>query len=400
MSSLGASARSRVSIVIPTFNRVDLTAQCLDVLHQTAPEAEVIVVDNGSSDDTPELLATEQRAGRILAILNDENRFFGPACNQGACLGERELVLILNNDTIPAAGWLEAMVDCLDRDPAVGAVGARLLYPDGRVQHAGIDFQEPGVPFHVHRFAAGDDPLVLVDRDHPAVTGACLLVPRDLFFEVGAFDEDYVMYVEDVDLCLRIWAAGRRVRYCAGSVVEHLESASTTDLARRDELVRSGWERMHERWGCAWPQAVRALPGWPVVLGGTAGPATGLADARGFVVAAFANELAASPAMFAAFGQTFAADDDVTLVVLAKPGADLAGPLERALAEAGLDSEDCPDLILVTADLGEPRLAAVLDAVYTELPVDGPLAALPRAGSSGLVPLAALARRGGLRSAA
>src|SRR4051812_19337694 len=187
------SSSSRVSIVIPTFNKVELTMQCLMNLRETAPEAEVIVVDNGSTDATQALIANDSH---VTAILNEENRFFGPACNQGAEEATRELVLFLNNDTLPKPGWLEAMVACLDADSAVGAVGSRLLYPDGRIQHAGIVFQEPGVPVHVMRFADGNDPAVVVDRDCAAVTGACLLMNKRFFTQIGGFDEEYVMYVE------------------------------------------------------------------------------------------------------------------------------------------------------------------------------------------------------------
>ncbi len=385
------SLASRVSIVIPTFNKVELTVQCLETLRATAPEAETIVVDNASTDGTPAFLAAEHEAGRIVAILNPENRFFGPASNQGAVAATRELVLFLNNDTVPRPGFLEAMVECLDSDPAVGAVGSRLLYPDGRVQHAGMRFDSEGRPFHPWRLAAADDPAVLVDRDCPSVTGACLLLPRALYFEIGGFDEDYVMYVEDVDLCLRVWAAGRRVRYCAHSVVEHLESASTDDLARRDALVVAGWSRLHERWGGAWPEAVVALPGWPAILGGV--PAdTRLPGARRFTVAAFADEISERPALLGAYGGTFGGDHDVTLAVLSPPGDAAIASVEAALEAAGLDPETCADLMVVPAEAPlDRRLAVAIDAVYTEQPLDGPLAALPRFARGDLGSLAALA---------
>src|SRR5271154_3940470 len=93
-----SSPSSRVSIVIPTFNRAELTLQCLDGLSETAPDAEVIVVDNGSTDATPTLLRGDSR---VTPILNSANRFFGPASNQGARASTRELVVFLNNDTIP-----------------------------------------------------------------------------------------------------------------------------------------------------------------------------------------------------------------------------------------------------------------------------------------------------------
>lgn len=360
----------------------------------------MIVVDNASTDETPELLTAEHEAGRIRAILNDVNRFYGPASNQGARAATRELVVFLNNDTIPRPGWLEALVGCLDRDPAVGAVGARLLYPDGRIQHAGIGFEPRGIPFHPGRLAAGEDPALGVDRDHPAVTGACLLMPRELFFSVGGFDEDYVMYVEDVDLCLRVWQAGRRVRYCAASVVEHLESASTGDLARRDEFVRAGWARMHARWHGLWPDAVRALPGWPTLLGGVA-PDVRLPGTRRFAVAAFADELIANPDLLAAYGTHVGPADDLTLVALDPAG--VVEELAAALRGAGLDPERCCDLLVLPVEPGaphDPRLATAVDAVYTERTIGGPLAALPRFGRCNLFSLTALAFRPALAEAA
>ena len=93
-----SSAGSRVSIVIPTFNQAELTLQCLRALRETAPDAEVVVVDNASSDATPALLASDPG---VTEILNSVNRFFGPACNQGARAASRELVVFLNNDSIP-----------------------------------------------------------------------------------------------------------------------------------------------------------------------------------------------------------------------------------------------------------------------------------------------------------
>jgi GT2 family glycosyltransferase len=390
-----SSASSRVSIVIPTFNKVELTMQCLMNLRETAPEAEVIVVDNGSTDATQALLAADSR---ITAILNEENRFFGPACNQGVEAASRELVLFLNNDTLPKPGWLEAMVACLDADPAVGAVGSRLLYPDGRIQHAGIGFQEPGVPVHVMRFAGGNDPNVVVDRDCVAVTGACLLMTRTFFKMIGGFDEHYVMYVEDVDLCLRVWNEGKHVRYCGASAVEHLESASTTDLERRDALVREGWQKMHARWGGAWPAAVQDLPGFPVSLGGVPDD-TRLPGARSLVVGAFGEEVCKHPELLSAYFGSISDSDDVTLAVLVADEGE-ADAVEAALATAGVDTETCADLLVVPSQRRDRRLATAIDAVFTEHRPMGPLAALPRFSPARLPALVALARRNAVAQAA
>lgn len=388
MSSPGQAAHARASIVIPSFDRLDLLAPCLSALRATAPEAEVIVVDNGSTDGTVEYLRAEHEAGSLVAILNEENRLFGPACNQAARAASREYLVFLNNDTLAQPGWLDAMVDCIESDPEIGAVGSRLLYPDGTIQHAGVQFDEGGEPFHAHRFAAGDDPAVLSDRDYPTVTGACLLLPRALFLELGGFDESYVMYYEDTDLCLRVWRAGRRVRYCASSVVVHLESQ--TRYLNRNAHTAAGFRRMHDTWRDAWPEPLHALPGWPTTLGGS--PPLRLAEARAFAVVAFADELIADPGLLTAYGRVFGSGDDVTLAVLADASTGDLAALEAAVEEAGLDEDAGADLIVLPFEDGsDTRLLRAIDAVYGERKVTGRLAGLPRFGPAGLETLASLA---------
>ncbi len=144
---------------------------------------------------------------------------------------------------------------------AVGVAGSRLLYPDRTIQHAGIVWNEQGRLAHMHRGAPAEAPADLDRRDFGAVTGACLLIRRDLFFEVGAFDPGHHMYVEDVDLCIRVWESGHRVTYCPGSVVVHLENPSMTDVAWRDRNIVAGWQRLNERWAGRWPRPCASSPG-------------------------------------------------------------------------------------------------------------------------------------------
>ena len=105
----------------------------------------------------------------------------------------------LNNDTIPGAGWLEALLEVAE-DETVGIVGSRLLYPDGRLQHAGIALNGDGLPYHVYRHEPAEFGPALVQRDYPAVTGASMLLRREFYEQLGGFDEAFQMYVEDVDL--------------------------------------------------------------------------------------------------------------------------------------------------------------------------------------------------------
>ena len=239
-------AAPRVSILIPTFNNLPLTRQCLQSVRETtAPPHEIIVVDNASSDGTVEFLREEEAAGRLSVIYNRQNLGFARACNQGALAAQGHHLVFLNNDTRPTAGWLEALLSAAKSD-AVGIVGAKLLYPDGRVQHAGIEFIN-GVPDHVHRHAAAGAPEVNQPREFDMITGACLLISKPLFQKLGGFDEIYQNGVEDVDLCLRARRAGFKVLYEPGAVVYHHEGQSVGRFSH----VTPNLQLFFERWkGC------------------------------------------------------------------------------------------------------------------------------------------------------
>jgi GT2 family glycosyltransferase len=373
-----------VTIVIPVFNRLDLTRQCLEALRRTTPSSlyDLVVVDDASTDGTAEYLRRERAAGRLKALVNETNIGFGRACNRAAGFARGEYVLFLNNDTIPQPGWLEALVAAA-ADPSVGAVGSRLLYPNGTLQHAGIALPD-GIPFHVHRGEPADFAPALERRDYPAVTGASILFRRDLLERLEGFDEVYEMYVEDVDLCLRVWDAGFRVVYEPASVLIHLESASITDVANRDAQVRAGWKIMQERWNGRWPAA---LPGGaPVLPGRDVQPAPEISDLRSFVSLAFADELVIHPELLTAYAECFGPDDDVTLAIYApdRNPATVEQELGRALATAGVDDARCPDLLAISAprsDKTELRLAESADAVFSNLDSKSPFADLPRFGS-------------------
>ncbi len=240
-----ALGEPRVSIVIPVFNGAALTEKCLyGIAENTAdePTYEVIVVDNGSTDWTIYLLHAMEGDLRVLS--NDRNLGFARACNQGAADARGEYVLFLNNDTVPHPDWLSSMVAVADSDPSIGIVGARLLYPDGTVQHAGMELVQ-GIPDHVLRGAAADDPRVTGQRDLDMVTGACLMIRRDLFAQIGGFDAQFVNGAEDVDLCLRARQAGCRVVYCGAAVVDHHEAQTEG----RFDHVQENVKRFVDQWG-------------------------------------------------------------------------------------------------------------------------------------------------------
>ncbi len=380
------------TIVIPVFNRVDLTRQCLAALDASTPSHlyEVVVVDNGSTDETAAFLRRARAAGILRAVFPGENLGFGKACNLGASLARGANVVLLNNDTIPGNGWLEALIEVAENQ-SVGIVGSRLLYPDGRLQHAGIGLQAEGLPYHIHRHEPAEYAPALVQRDYPAVTGASMLLRREVYEQLGGFDEMFQMYVEDVDLCLRAWDAGLRVVYCPKSLLVHLESASVTDLARRDEQVRTGWQLLRSRWDGKF-----ATPPWgspeedrlEVTLDGV----------RSFAALAFADELVAHPEILRTYTEAFGDGDDASLVIYA-PGrqpAEIAGALGQAMRQAGIQEAGCPDLLVVAAEggrEGEAALAGAVDAVYTRRNRDGSFVGLDHFDDGRVANLRLLAER-------
>ena len=241
--------RLECSIIIPVFNRMELTRQCLTHLARVTRGVryEVIVVDNGSRDGTDALLAS--LGGSVRVIRNRENEGFAKACNQGARAATGRHLVFLNNDTIPLAGWLEAMVDEVRTHPRVGVVGSKLLYPNGTIQHAGVVFgRARAKAYHLYADLPGSAPVANRRRELQAVTGACMLVRRELFEAVRGFDEGYRNGTEDIDLCLRIRDRGVAIIYQPKSVLYHLESQTP---GRRDH-VADNLRRFLIRWGDRW----------------------------------------------------------------------------------------------------------------------------------------------------
>jgi GT2 family glycosyltransferase/glycosyltransferase involved in cell wall biosynthesis/2-polyprenyl-3-methyl-5-hydroxy-6-metoxy-1,4-benzoquinol methylase/tetratricopeptide (TPR) repeat protein len=237
------------SIIIPVWNKVELTRQCLVALGPATDDVsfELIVVDNHSTDETPELLAS--LGGDVRIITNSENLGFAKACNQGAEAATGEYLVFLNNDTIPLKGWLSALVKEVQSDPAVSVVGSKLLYENGTVQHAGVAIDRNNLtPYHIYAGFAGDHPAVNKRRELNAVTGACLLIRRSVFADLGGFDEGFRNGFEDIDLCLKVREKQGRIVYQPRSVLYHLESQTPG----RKQHDQANGRRLHQRWGHCW----------------------------------------------------------------------------------------------------------------------------------------------------
>lgn len=235
----------RVSIVIPVFNKVQYTQACLESIARHSGDAipfEVIIVDNASSDGTLEYLHSV--GGDLLVWRNEENLGFARATNQGAMLARGEYLVFLNNDTEVQAGWLQALIAELDDHPDTGAAGARLLYPDGSIQHAGVAIGRDLIPYHLYRRLPAGHPAVTQRRTFPVVTAACMAVRRTEFYALGLLDEGFVNGHEDVDLCLRYRQLGKNVVYRPDCVAVHHESVSDGRLDQRDQNVK----RIFRKW--------------------------------------------------------------------------------------------------------------------------------------------------------
>ncbi len=225
---------SRVTIIIPSGGKIGELRTCLESIRKTAyRDYEVLVIDNSRGSRVQRLVRTFARSGLTIRCLDWSRRPFNYAAmnNAASRVCTTPLLLFLNDDTraiVPE--WLEAMVE-LGAGPDAGAVGAKLLYPDGRIQHAGVVlglFQHAGHAFRGldgakrHYFDLPD-----VIRNVSAVTGACMLVRAAAFWEAGGFDESrFPVSFNDVDLCLRLTKLGYKVLYTPHAVLQHHESLS------------------------------------------------------------------------------------------------------------------------------------------------------------------------------
>jgi GT2 family glycosyltransferase len=243
-----ASLRKKgVSILIPFRDHIELTKACVDAVREytAGVNFEIILLDNWSNEADAQIFATQQAnmdETRVIRITEPFN--FSRINNIGAKSANHEFLLFLNNDVfVKDPNWLRTMLNELLADEKAGAVGAKLLYSNGTVQHAGVVLGVGGIADHAFRGLPGDAPgyvmRAMAAQQISAVTAACMLVRKTAFDEVGGFDErELSVAFNDVDLCLRLIAAGWKIIFNPDAVAEHRESMSRGDDLDENKVAR------------------------------------------------------------------------------------------------------------------------------------------------------------------
>ncbi|HTU69732.1 MAG TPA: glycosyltransferase family 2 protein [Candidatus Baltobacteraceae bacterium] len=251
---------AQVEIILPTRDLPDFLGRCLTSIfdRSTYRDFRVNVIDNGSIEPATEHLLRDwhdREPRRFRVVKLDQPFNFSRLVNFGARSCDGPYLLLLNNDTeIITNDWIEAMVEQAQR-PAIGVVGARLLYEDGSLQHAGVVVGLGELAGHVYRRASRDDQgpggEILTVRNYSAVTAACMMVRRDVFEAVDGFDERLPIEFNDTDFCLRILGLGYRNVYVPHAALLHHESKTRGSGERSSASSAhksSGRALFRERW--------------------------------------------------------------------------------------------------------------------------------------------------------
>jgi O-antigen biosynthesis protein len=251
--------KASVSVIVPTRDRAELLERCArGVLRSPQPDLELLIVDNDSGNPRTLALFEDVQKDERARVIPAPGEFNWSALNNRAARSARgDVLVLLNNDVeIIDEDWLEELVSQAVR-PDVGAVGAKLLFADGRVQHAGVWLGPNAFCRHLLRLSPGDDPGYLgqlsLARTLSAVTGACLAVRRATYWEVGGLDERFRVSFNDIDFCLRLRSRGYRVVWTPHVRLFHLESASRgrADQGEQGQLAAAEHRLLRDRWGDA-----------------------------------------------------------------------------------------------------------------------------------------------------
>ena len=247
--TLPAPSQPRATIVIPAFNNLRFTLECLAALAAAGDlgETETLVIDDASSDATPEILP---RVAGLRIVRNEENLGFIRTCNRAIEEARGEVLVFLNNDVQVRPGWLPPLLTAL-QDPEVGAAAPKMLFPDGRLQEAGARINRDGTSEMIGLFQDPDQPRWNVPREVDYASGACLALRRKDFAALEGFDTYFApAYCEDADLCFRLRDRGLKIVYEPASVIVHHLSvtANSIDAGYKHRLATRNQQRFVERW--------------------------------------------------------------------------------------------------------------------------------------------------------
>lgn len=257
------AAAARLLVVIVNYRTPDLTIDCLRSLAPeigACPGARVVVVDNCSGDGSParlaEAIGRQGWASWARLVVTERNGGFSYGNNRGfEAGGPAEYVLLLNSDTVVHPGCLRYCLGVMDRDPTIGALGCRLVEPDGQPQNGARRFPSParmvlagtGLPWRHPRlfgWADTEDPgwdRNTIKRDADWLCGAFIMLRGSVLERIGGLDEEFFFYGEDIEFCHRVWRSGFRCHYDPGATVTHLGGASSdpTRMATRARSVHA-----------------------------------------------------------------------------------------------------------------------------------------------------------------
>jgi len=245
----------KVSIIILTWNKLDFTKKCLAFLEKNTNYSnwEATIVDNGSKDGTRGFIEEfiKEKGNKYNLILNSTNKGYAAGVNQGIRAAEGDYILLLNNDVYVLKNWLISMVETLEKDEKNAIVGAKLIYPTtGRIQHAGVVFLRKIESLHLYKNSPPDQPRVNKYRYFDAVTGACMLIRKTIFKEVGFFDERFRFGgFEDIDFCLRCRIRGYKIIYSPTSISLHDESVSSSQIENYYKIFKQNYKLFLNKWG-------------------------------------------------------------------------------------------------------------------------------------------------------
>jgi GT2 family glycosyltransferase len=253
------SSKPKVSILIPTKDKINLLSQCIESIYRisTYKDFEILVIDNNSEQPSSKKYFDSLISSQKARVIPYEKEFNYSAINNFAVnQAEGQLVLLLNNDIeVITPDWLDEMVSLAIR-PDIGAVGAKLYYPDERIQHAGVILGIGGVAGHAYQFLnrnhTGQMGRAMLRQNLSAVTGACLMVEKKKYLEVGGLDDKNLKVAfNDIDFCLKLITAGYRNVWTPFAELYHHESASRgyEDTIVKQERFKSEVLFMIAKWG-------------------------------------------------------------------------------------------------------------------------------------------------------